>query len=672
MSATMIENPTVDQEQEADQEPQAVAETEEGLTHAIGDLEWHFPEDLVLDEYNHRKQIDTEPDATLKASVRESGVQEPVGARPQADGKIGIFKGQRRWKAQLLANKEAKRKGLPLRKVPVLVRRDLTEVDDETLVLSIIENTQRAQASQRDVADGLTQLALLEVAPSTLAKHGRRLGYKPAEIKAAKNAAQLDSDTLGKYGQSHGWNFVQLADLAEVKELGWDAERALMDAHRKDENAKRDKKGGPATSGHWEQAMARLRLDLADLHKRKELLAELETAGVPVVRYARWDRDSKVRPLSHLVTPAGKKITVKAHAELCSDHAAFIDSDKIRVVYACRDWAANSHSLNPEQAAQLPEKEDKEASKAARKRVIEGNKAWRAAREARRKFLVQLINPGKGGPKEISDAAWSWVMRAMTGNTYWFPRFYGSSRRLGLLAELLKTEVPKHTGQRDMDPFAHVTKRRGRPGRPFLLLAQVAAAFEHEQMHDAVWKSPSAEVAQWLRFLAAEGYTLAACEQAVIDQIDAAREAAEAKAKQSTEEDQEELDAALRNAAAESGVELLDGESPEGDDDQADPAEHQPQENAAVADQPEETKPEETKPEEEQTAREISAEDPSAAEPQGQTEDAAPADAAAESGVELLNDEAPEGDDDQADPAEHQPQENAAVADQPEGMSLAA
>ncbi|MFJ1757594.1 ParB/RepB/Spo0J family partition protein [Kitasatospora sp. NPDC088134] len=591
MSATMIENPDVDQEQEPDQkaqttEPQALAEADEGLTHAIGDLEWHFPEKLVLDEYNHRKKIDTEPDATLKASVRESGVQEPVGARPQADGKIGIFKGQRRWKAQLAANREAKRKGLPLRKIPVLVRRDLAGVDDETLVLSIIENTQRTQASQVDVADGLTQLALLEMPASQLARHGRRLGYQPAEIKAAQQASLLGPGKLDEYGQSYGWSFVELADLAEVSELGWDAERDLKEARRKDGLANRDKKG-TATSGHWEQTMARLRLDLADLHKRKELRAELDAAGIPVVRYSYWDKANKVRPLSHLVTPAGKKMTTKAHAELCTDHAAYIDDDKIRAVYVCRDWAANGHSLSPEQAAQLPPEEDKEVARAERRRVIEGNKAWRAAREARQGFLIKLINPGKGGPKEISDAAWSWIMLAMAGNTYWFPRFYGSSKHLEGMAKLLKTEVPKQTGRRDEEPFAHVVKRRGRPGRAFILLAQVAAAFEREQMHDMVWKSPTDAAAGWLEFLAAEGYTLAACEQAVIGEVNAKREEAEAKARQSAEEAEQELDAALRDAAAESGVELLVGEDPEGGNDQADPAEHEPEENAAEADTPE-------------------------------------------------------------------------------------
>ncbi|WP_052391536.1 ParB/RepB/Spo0J family partition protein [Streptomyces sp. NRRL B-24484] len=560
MSATIIENPPADAEQETTTElqptaPDPAADAEGGLTHAIGELEWHYPEDLVLDAYNHRKQIDTEPDATLKASVRDIGVQEPVGARPQADGKIGIFKGQRRWKAQLAANREADRKKKPRRKIPVLVRRDLAGVDDDTLVLSMIENMQRVQSSQRDVADGLTQLALMDIPAGQRAKHARRLGYKPAEIAAAQRASGLKDENLSKYSTA-GWDFVEMADLAEVEELGWDAERALSEARRA------DARSGNKSRGNWEQAMARLRRDLEEKRRRAALVAELEAAGVAVVHYASWDRNSRVRPLSHLVTPAGKKMTPKAHAELCPDHAAYIDHDKIRPVYACKDWSGNGHTLSPEEAAKNPV-EDKEAAKANARRVREGNAAWRAARDARRAFLIRLINPGKDGPKEVSDAAWSWIMLATSGNTRWFARYYGSSRRLDELAVLLKTEAPKTTYPRDEEPFAHVVKRRGRPGRPFILLAQVAAAFEREEMHDMKWRNPDDAAAGWLEFLAGEGYTLAACEQELIAEVTAKQQEAAAKAKKSDEEAEKELDAALADAAAESG-ELLDAE----DDDQ--------------------------------------------------------------------------------------------------------
>ncbi len=561
MTATMTENPTVEAEQDTaaetqSTEPDPAVEAEDASNHDVGTLEYHFPEDLVLDEFNHRKQVNTEPDATLKASVRDIGVQEPVGARPQPDGKIGIYKGQRRWKAQLAANREFDRKGKPRRKIPVLVRHDLVGVDDDTLVLSLIENTQRVASSKRDQTEALTQLTLMDLAPSQLAKHARRLGYKPAEVKAAQRAAQLDDETLDKFS-TNGWDFVELADLSEVTSLGWDAERALSEARRKD-RAEKDK-----GRGHWEQAMARLRLNLADKVKRAELVAELEAAGVPVVRYAAWDKASQVRPLSHLVTPAGKKLTPKAHAELCPDHAAYIDDDKNRAVFACRNWSGNGHTLNAEQAAQLPVAEDKAAAKAERKRVIEGNKAWRAAREARRAFLIRLINPGKGGPKEVSDAAWSWIMLATAGSTYWFPRYYHASRRLDEVAVLLKTEVPKGTGRRDQEPFAHVVTRRGRAGRAFIMLAQVAAAFEREQMHDGVWKSPDDGAAGWLEFLAGEGYTLAECEQAIITTVNAKREEAAAKAKQNTAETEKELDKALGEAAAESGTPAEGDESDE-------------------------------------------------------------------------------------------------------------
>ncbi|MFD9690167.1 ParB/RepB/Spo0J family partition protein [Kitasatospora sp. NPDC059088] len=548
MTATMIEATPEAQDTINPQEAADQATTEdEGLAHDVGTLEYHFPEDLVLDEYNHRKKHHTEPDAKLKASVRDLGVQDPVGARPQESGKLGIYKGQRRWKAQLIANREAVKRGQPRRRIPVLVRRDLAGVDDDTLVLSMIENTHREQSSKRDVTDGLTQLALMDMSDAKRAKQARRLGYKPAEVAAANRAAQLSDEVLERLG-TDGWDIVEQAEYAEVESVSdalWELNRARRD----------DQREGNKKRGHWEQAMAKLRARAAEAEKRAQITAELEAAGIPLVR-PQWRWEGPVRPLSHLLNAVGKKMTAKAHAEICPDHAAYIDNDKPRAVYVCRNWSGNGHSLTPEEAAKATTEtaEDKEAAKAERKRVIQGNKDWRAAREVRTAFLVRLINPGKDDPKEVSDAAWQWIMKATMGETYWFPRFFSSTGHLELVAKLLKVEPPKEGwSHRDEEPFARVIARRGRPGRAFLLLAKVAAAFERENMHDGAWRNPSREVAAWLEFLAGEGYTLADCERQLIDTIKAADEARQEAARKSDAEVEEELEQALAEAREETG-----------------------------------------------------------------------------------------------------------------------
>ncbi len=568
MTATMIETAPetepVDTAPDAADQPFAVED--EGLAHDVGTLEYHFPEDLVLDAYNHRKKINTEPDAKLKASVRELGVQDPVGARPQPDGTIGIYKGQRRWKAQLIANVAAKKAGRPLRKVPVLVRRDLAGVDDDTLVLSMIENTHREQSSQRDVTDALTQLALMDIPDTKRAKHARRLGYKPAEVAAANRAAQLPDEKLEQLSTA-GWDFVELGDYAEVQSLSR-AWNNLSDARRA------DTREGNKKRGNWEQAMAKLRAELVEQQKREEITAELEAAEVPIVRFQYTWTDA-VRPLSHLLNALGKKMTPKAHAEVCPDHAAYIDRDKPRAVYVCRNWSGNGHALTPAEAAKVTTEspEDKEATKAERKRVVQGNKDWRAAREVRTSFLIRLINPGKDDPKELSDAAWSWVMKCMSGSTHWYPRYLGKDRTAEI-SKLLKMDDPNENrgyGKMADDPFGKVIARRGRPGRGHILFAQLAAAFERENMHDLAWRHPDAETAEWLEFLASEGHTLDASEKDLIETVKARRVASEKPDDRTEADDEEELDQALADAEEESGKPSAEAdgvERPEDDDEE--------------------------------------------------------------------------------------------------------
>jgi ParB family chromosome partitioning protein len=85
----------------------------------------------------------------LAASVREKGVLQPILVRPApgSEGEWQIVAGERRWRA-------AQRAGLHT--VPIVVRRDFTEID--VMEVAIVENVQRADLDALEEALGYKNL----------------------------------------------------------------------------------------------------------------------------------------------------------------------------------------------------------------------------------------------------------------------------------------------------------------------------------------------------------------------------------------------------------------------------------------------------------------------------------------------------------------------------------
>ena len=88
-------------------------------------------EELFPNRFQARKTFDQQDLADLVASIRESGIIQPIVAR-KADSGYEIIAGERRWRAAQV---------IGLKKVPVVLR-DVPDVD--VALLSIIENLQRA------------------------------------------------------------------------------------------------------------------------------------------------------------------------------------------------------------------------------------------------------------------------------------------------------------------------------------------------------------------------------------------------------------------------------------------------------------------------------------------------------------------------------------------------
>ena len=116
-------------------------------------------ETIVPNRYQPRHTFPPDELAELAASIKESGVLQPIMVRRKGDGIYELIAGERRWRA----SKEA-----GLETIPVVIRNCS---DQESLLLALVENLQRedlnpmetARAYSRMINEfGLTQDAIAE------------------------------------------------------------------------------------------------------------------------------------------------------------------------------------------------------------------------------------------------------------------------------------------------------------------------------------------------------------------------------------------------------------------------------------------------------------------------------------------------------------------------------
>jgi len=147
-----------------------------------------------LEPNPHQPRLGVDPRRLeeLAASIRESGIVQPILVRPMAGGRYQIVAGERRWRAAQVV-------GLPT--VPVVVR----EIpDDQLLELALVENIQRQELSPLEEAQAYKRLAeTLGLTQEEVAKKvGRdratvansiRLLRLPAPVQSLLTAGQLDA-----------------------------------------------------------------------------------------------------------------------------------------------------------------------------------------------------------------------------------------------------------------------------------------------------------------------------------------------------------------------------------------------------------------------------------------------------------------------------------------------
>ena len=146
--------------------------------------------ELEPNPYQPRLTIDPERLAELAASIRASGIVQPILVRRRGE-RYQIIAGERRWRAAEAAG---------LASVPVSVR----EVPDEQLLeLALVENVQRQELSPLEEAQAFQRLQEeLGLSQEEIARRGRPRPHDGREHGAAAAPAARAARAAGRRGGS--------------------------------------------------------------------------------------------------------------------------------------------------------------------------------------------------------------------------------------------------------------------------------------------------------------------------------------------------------------------------------------------------------------------------------------------------------------------------------------
>jgi ParB family chromosome partitioning protein len=181
-----------------------------GLDSLLGEARAHEGEEILslpLDQIHRsphqpRQDFDEVALAELAASIRANGILQPIIVRPGAMG-YEIVAGERRARAARQAGLEA---------IPAIVRR---YTDEDTLVLSLVENIQRADLNAIDRASAYRRLVShLKVTQEEIA---RRLGLDPSSVSNMIRLLDLPNEVQdlvrgGALSMGHARALLSLAD----------------------------------------------------------------------------------------------------------------------------------------------------------------------------------------------------------------------------------------------------------------------------------------------------------------------------------------------------------------------------------------------------------------------------------------------------------------------------
>lgn len=429
-------------------------------TETTGTLVHVDPTTIVLDA---NVRTDARLDKGFVASVRENGVMQPVVGYRAEDETVHVLQGQRRTLAAIEAGRES---------IPVYLADN--HDDAGRIITQMIENDQRAGFTDAERADGYEQLSLLGMTAGQIA---RRTHSNKQTVEHGLAARQ--SDTAREH-LAAGLTIEQAAAVAEFDEDD-DAVSTLLDSTRR---------------GGFEHSLSRLRQSRDSARAVAAETERLTSEGTTVLDETPWgyyyDGRGAAAPLRALGVDEDEHTSCPGHAVIVS--ATW--SGEVRTDSACTDWKGNGHE-NTSAAAGTSGPMD-EDEKAERRRVIDGNKDWRAATDVRRDWL-RTFTQRKSAPKDTTTVLARLLATASSRVTD------GMNDRKGITAEVMGE------GWRTAAPAT--------AARATIYAATVALAGIEVTYADVhTWRNITGTDLDYLRVLTSWGYTPCDLEQQLLDE----------------------------------------------------------------------------------------------------------------------------------------------------------
>ena len=428
------------------------------------------------------------------ASVAEAGVRMPLQVTYDETGGFRVIEGHRRLAAAVKAR---------LAEVPCDV--DPGGAGDEAgqYLDMLIANGDAYRKNFTPVEEAAALFAAHE-AGATRTRLRKATGRKAAEIKTALAVGGISGETRTAAGElaSH----LTLDKLALLAEFDGDpaAVAKLLEAFRYG-----------ATGEHVAE---RIRQDRAEAAEHQRLAAELEAAGV-LITDELPEGATRLSALTH----EGEDLTAGTHSTCPGRGAYFPSWNPLHPVHYCASPEQNGHTmqalLRPGGVAAgtvapdaLPDDPPADTPPdPGRKLVIEGNKAWRAAGEVRKRWIAQLF-ARRTAPREAA--------RFTAGELLRMP----DPLRGGLASATDRELFSEITGQ-PAASWLQICDTTTAARLPLLPLGPIVTAYEQAMSDANTWRTdryspcPRRDAGRYLTFLASVGYQLASIEQALADDV---------------------------------------------------------------------------------------------------------------------------------------------------------
>ena len=429
-----------------------------------------------------------QPSAHLISSIRQFGVLQPVRVLRTPEGELHLRVGDRRRKACIEL-------GIPVPAIVLTATVNTTEDEIKRIFEQWAENQERENFTAAERAGAVATLFDLGVPDRRIAG---ATGLSKPEIAAARKAAA--SETALALAAQYPLTMDQLAVITEFDD---DQETATQLAKAAQDNP-----------GQFPHLAERARNDRADAAMVAARAAELTAAGIALT-------DGKITYKNELMYWAGpdrQQLTVETHRD-CPGHVVHLyawgnNPRQVLETGYCADPGGNGHK---KYRASADDGKSAEEASAERRRIREGNDAWRAATTARQRWLKDVLLQRQDVP---GDAAQFIVLAIAAAENHVVNALMGAGGGKHKTARELLGGLEKDTYDYKtqvttsplVDSLTGISEQRAHMNT----LALIVGAYEDQAADTDTWRRPSRASREYLSALTGWGYTLSPIEEGVV------------------------------------------------------------------------------------------------------------------------------------------------------------